>query len=354
MVEPRAAVKAMRAYSPPTGDRIGAVRLDFNENTVGCSPRVAAFLRKVLDEDLVATYPGYADTIPHLAEHFSVADGELALTNGTDEAIQLLVNTFVDAGDEVVIPSPTYAMYRFYAEVAGARVVEVPVLADDPWQTPGTNPGSDQLLSRIGPATKAVFISNPNNPTGSSYTPEFLRRLLDCAPGACVLVDEAYFEFHGATMLPFLSKHPNLFMSRTFSKAYGLAALRVGCLFSQSANIASVRKCQSPYSVNMIAALAATEAVRDDGYVATYVQSALEGRRLTEEGLDRLGYRFLPSRGNFVLFDSGAKAGLILANCGRGGIRIRDRGQELPGALRVTAGTREQAARFISVLEALS
>ncbi len=182
---------------------------------------------------------------------------ELLLTNGTDEAIQVLVNTYLDDADEVIIARPSYAMYRFYAEVAGAKIREIDYL-------PGTLAFPlAELLEAITPATRAILISNPNNPTGTAIGVPEIEQILERAPQAAVLIDEAYYEFCGITALPLIAKYPNLFVSRTFSKVYGMAAMRIGCLFSQAGNIQYLHKAQSPYSVNMLAALAAEAAIQD-------------------------------------------------------------------------------------------
>src|SRR6202034_1399521 len=224
---------------------------DFNENTVGCSPRVIEFLRARLCEQQLSIYPEYTKAKPALAEFFKVQPDELLLTNGTDEAIQVLINTYVNDEDEVIILRPSYAMYRFYAEVAGANIREVDYI-------PGTLAFPlAQLLDSITPSTRAILISNPNNPTGTATDIPAIKQILRRAPQAAVLIDEAYYEFCGVTALPLLPNHPNLFICRTFSKVYGMAAMRIGCLFSQAANIQYLHKAQSPYSVNMLAALAA-------------------------------------------------------------------------------------------------
>ena len=180
-----------------------------------------------------------------LAAHFGVAQDELLLTNGTDEAIQVLVNTFVDAGDEVVLLKPSYAMYRFYAELAGATVREVTYLE------PNLDFPAEALLEAIRPGTKAVFLANPNNPTGSSASLEVIRSILDRTPQAAVLIDEAYFEFCGLTTLPLVRAWPNLFVCRTFSKAYGLAAMRLGYAVAPKEVVQRMR----PFSIGSINAL---------------------------------------------------------------------------------------------------
>ena len=156
-----------------------------------------------------------------------MAHDELTLTNGTDEAIQLLINTYVNAGDQVIVLRPSYAMYRFYGQLAGADLCEIDYRA-------GTLAFPlKELLERITPATRAVLIGNPNNPTGTGIDVSGIRQILRQASNAAVLIDEAYYEFSGVTVLPLLSEHSNLFVSRTFSKTYGMAAMRCGCLFSQ-------------------------------------------------------------------------------------------------------------------------
>jgi histidinol-phosphate aminotransferase len=342
---PRAAVQRMTPYSPPTGGRADKLRLDFNENTVGCSPTVAEFLRTHVSDDLLAIYPEYEAAKRELAGHFAVRESEMLLTNGTDEAIQVLINTFVDDGDEVIILQPSYAMYRFYAELGGAAIREVRY-RDESLGFP-----LEELLDAIGPQTRAILISNPNNPTGTAVKLDVIEGLLAHAPHAAVLIDEAYFEFFGTTALPLISERPNLFVTRTFSKTYGMASVRLGCLFSDPRNVESMRKAQSPYSVNMLAAAAARVAVRDRDYINNYVREVLAARELLCGGLERLGVPFYRSEGNFVLVRFGARAGEIRESFAQAGVLVRDRSHELAGCVRVTVGTCEQTTRFLTELE---
>jgi histidinol-phosphate aminotransferase len=346
MIEPRAAVRAMAPYSPPSGGREGKLRLDFNENTVGCSPRVIEALREYLTADHLSIYPEYAAALRDLAAFFSISSDEFTLTNGTDEAIQLLVNTFVEHGGGVLTLKPSYAMYKFYAQIAGATIREVDYPAD--LQFP-----LDAFIGAIEPATRAILIANPNNPTGGAIGLNEIRRILDAAPNAAVLLDEAYFDFFGVTALPWIREYKNLFVSRTFSKVYGLAAMRCGCLFSSAENIQWIRKAQSPYSVNSLAVIAARAAVHDREYIQRYAAEVIEARRLACTGLDRLGIRYFPSHANFVLFYAGERSIPIRDALRDRNVLIRDRSYEIPGCVRVTIGTREQVERFLSELEKL-
>ena len=333
------AVEHMAPYHPPSGGRSGKLRLDFNENTIGCSPKVIEYLRDKLTADSLSIYPEYLDTVRELASYFAVAPGELQLTNGTDEAIQILVNTFVDDGDEVLILKPSYAMYRFYAELAGAKIREID------YQAGSLAFPLERFLKSIGPHTKAILIANPNNPTGTWLALEGVKQIIDAAPNAAVLVDEAYFEFCGESALPWIRQHKNFFVSRTFSKVFGMAAMRCGCLFSCVENVRWMQKAQSPYSVNMLAAIAARAAIQDPAYIESYVKEVVQARELAYKGLEKLGIPTFPSRANFILLHAGERAIPIRDALRERGVLIRDRSYEIPGCVRVTIGSRQQIGR---------
>jgi histidinol-phosphate aminotransferase len=335
----------MAPYSPPTGNRLDKLRLDFNENTVGCSPRVIERLKSALDAGLLTIYPDYAKVKTALAAFFRVSPEELLLTNGTDEAIQVLINTYVDDGDEVIVLRPSYAMYRFYAEVAGAKIVEVD------YEPPALTFPLTGLLAAITPRTRAILIANPNNPTGTAINLAGIEQILKAAPHAAVLVDEAYYEFFGVTSLSLLWKYPQLFVSRTFSKVYGMAALRMGCLFSQAANVKYLHKAQSPYSVNTLAVIAAEAAIEDSVWIEDYVAEALAAREMLELGLEKLGINYVPGSANFILGYFGDRAPEICSALREKAILVRDRSYEIPGGVRITVGTREQTGRVLAELE---
>lgn len=344
VLSPRPAVERMAPYSPPTAGRAGKLRLDFNENTVGCSPRVLRALRRCASREGLAVYPEYGEAREKLSAFFGVTQAELLFTNGTDEAIQILTSTYVADGDRVLVLSPSYAMYRFYAELAGAALGEVPYRPSD-LAFP-----LEQLLAAITAQTRAVLIANPNNPTGTAVELAGLRHILERAENAAVLVDEAYFEFCGTTALGLLHDYPNLFVSRTFSKVYGMAGLRLGCLFSQPENILWLHKAQSPYSVNSLAVLCAAEAVEDRGYIERYVAEALESRRRLCRAFDRMKIPYYPSAANFVLARFGDRSIEIRDRLREKGVLVRDRSYEIPGSIRITVGKKAQLRRFLTAL----
>ena len=345
-LQPREAVRAMRPYTPPTQGREHAMRLDFNENTIGCSPAVLAAITSALTGDRLAMYPEYNTALSQVAAFLDVPQDNIMLTNGTDEAIQVLVNTFVEPGSELLILHPSYAMYRFYAEVAGVKVHEVGYNVEDGLRFP-----LRALLDAIKPNTRAIFVANPNNPTGGAVSLDEIRQLLNAAPNVLVLVDEAYVEFSGISALSLISQFPQLVISRTFSKVFGLAGLRCGCLISNSENIAWAKKAQSPYSVNVLAAVAASAAVQDTSFVDAYVQEVISARTFVVSELNRLGIRQFPTDANFVLIDLAGRAQEIVDRLRKAEILIRNRSHELPGCVRVTIGTNKQMQQFISELE---
>ena len=345
VLKPRQAVLDMAPYHPPSGGRRNKLRLDFNENTVGAPPHVLDFIKRFITAADLSMYPEYDHALPELSQHFGVTAEQLTLTNGTDEAIQLLINTFVDDEQDVLLLRPTYAMYRFYAQLAGARIEEVD------YKEGSLAFPVDDLLARITNATRAVLISNPNNPTGTGTNLNVIERILRKAENAAVLIDEAYFEFSGVTALPLIRTYPNLFVSRTFSKIYGMAAMRCGCLLSQAANVGHLRKAQSPYSVNMIAAMSARIAVQEQKFIEDYALEVLAARELLYVGFEHLNIPYIKSQANFVLFQAGDRALAVRDELRNRGVLVRDRSYELPGYVRVTVGTRDQIQRFLDELE---
>jgi histidinol-phosphate aminotransferase len=229
--------------------------------------------------------------------------------------------------------------------VAGAKIREVD------YPAPGLGFPLQAVLDAITPDTRAVIFANPNNPTGTGVSLLGIERILHRARRAVVLVDEAYYEFAGVTALTEIERVPNLFVSRTFSKVFGMAAMRLGCLFSHQANIEYLHKAQSPYSVNALAVVAARAAVADHDYIEKYVAEVLAARELLCVGLEKLGIVYIPSSGNFVLARLGDRAIEVRDALRDLGILVRDRSYEAPGCVRMTVGTREQTRRLLDHLE---
>jgi len=344
----RRAVLAMAPYGAPEEGRARKLRLDFNENTVGCSPAVLRALSRMTAEQM-AIYPEYQATTRRLARFFRVRPEEIHLTNGIDDALHLIADTFIEDGDSVLVAEPTFDMYRFFSELAGARVTALRY--DDEMKFPVADVlrelrGSPPSIPRV------LFIANPNNPTGTLVQPEDLRRILRAASRTLVLVDEAYFDFSGLTILSWIRQYSNLLVARTFSKAAGLAALRLGCLFAKPEILSVMRRACTPYPVNTAALVAAEASIRDARFLRNYTREVLQSRALLEEGLTRLGARVYPSAANFVLVDFGPGAHRLVRTLDRKGILVRERKDfSREGFMRISAGTRADTRRLLRAIE---
>jgi histidinol-phosphate aminotransferase len=343
MLKAREAVRNLPTYHPPLSGRDG-LRLDFNENTAGCSPRVLARLREVTAEE-IARYPERGPVEAVVADYFGLKAGELLLTNGVDEAIHLLCETFLEPGDEAIIVVPTFAMYAISAAATGARVIRVPAGADFQFPLCG-------VLSQVTPKTRLIAIANPNNPTGAVAANEGLLRIAREVPQAAILIDEAYFEFYGTTLLGQWRNLPNLFVARTFSKAYGLAGLRIGVLAGDAAHIAMVNRVSSPYNVNGVALACLPTALADEEYVRTYVGQVQLGRELLQQEFGRWGIRCWASEANFVLASFGPAKGAFIQGMRERGILVRDRSADhgCEGCVRITLGTADHTDRLLRAL----
>ena len=342
-VMPRARVQAMKEYHPPLGNR-NALRLDFNENTLACSPKVRDVLGRI-SAGALTRYPEREPVEAIVAAHLGLAAQQVALTNGVDEAIHVLFETFLEAGDELLLPVPTYAMYEIYASSTDARIV--PVLAADDLRFP-----CERLLAAITPRTKIIAVASPNSPSGSVATRAQLLDIAACAPQAVMLVDEAYFHFHSETLMDLIGVVPNLVVARTFSKAYGLAGLRLGLLAGPVELMRWVRRVLSPYSVNALALACLLPAIEDTAYLDWYVSEVLAARAEFEAALDAAGLRRWPSRANFVLVEIGHQHAQFVRLMSVAGVLIRDRSSDpgCDGRVRITIGTREQMRQAIVAL----
>lgn len=343
----RKAVERMQPYRPPLEGRARKLRLDFNENTVGCSPRVLRALAKLTSTD-ISIYPEQESLRRKLATFFGVSDEQLLLTNGTDEALHLIVGTFVEPRDTVLVVEPTFAMYRFYSELSGARIRALRY--DDSLRFP-----LRQVIEELRRKPTVFFLANPNNPTGNILSIREIRQVLAAATHTMLVVDEAYFEYSGITVLPRVRRHKNLIVTRTFSKAAGLAGLRLGCIFAHRDVAAAMRKAESPYAVNVAALVAAQAAVQDHAFLARTFREFNASKRVLESGLKDLGFHIFPSAANFVLIDAGSPAKRIVAALAKRGILIRDRSGDFGGRgfVRITVGTLPQTRRVLNELKAV-
>jgi histidinol-phosphate aminotransferase len=340
----RRAILNRRTYEAPAEGRQNKVRLDFNENTAGCSPAVRRALAKLSTRQL-AMYPEYEERARRVAKYFGVRTDELLLTNGGDEALRVFFDTFVDAGSCVVICEPTFPMYRYYAEISGARIHALRSGANMEF------PVADAVAA-LQNKPRVLFIANPNNPTGTLVGHADLERIVRAAKATVIVIDEAYAEFSNLTVLPWLRKYPHLFVTRTFSKAAGLAGLRLGAVLAAKDSLAMLRRAMPPYPVNIAALVAAEAAIRDVRALEKYVRNITRAREWVQDKLQRMGVTCYPSAGNFVLVDFGPSGPALFKRLARKGILVRARNEIGPGFARITIGTEPEMKKFICETEA--
>jgi histidinol-phosphate aminotransferase len=344
----RRAVQTLKEYHPPLGGREG-LRLDFNENVDGCSPRVLETLHAITSETL-NKYPEREPGEHKVAQAVGLEPAQVLLTNGVDEAIHLLAECYLEPGDETLVAVPTFSMYEIYALATGSVVRTVQ--AGDDLQFP-----FEAMLRAITPKTRMICIATPNNPTGAVATRQQLLAIIEAAPQAAVLIDEAYIHFGGQSLVDQIGVRDNLFVVRTFSKAYGLAGFRLGALFGSAEQMRMVRRVASPYSVNGVVLTCLQAALDDRDYIAGYVEQVLDGRVKVEQFYRERGIPYWPSQANFVLAYFGDYRQAFVSEMRRRGILVRDRNSDpgCAGCVRITIGNRLQTERLLrEVPEALA
>jgi len=323
------------------------IKLASNENPRGASPKVQAAIAAAVSE--LTRYPdGNAFALKAaLASRLGVAAEQIVLGNGSNDVLELVAQAFLRPGDHVVFSQYAFIVYPLATQARGARGIEVP--AKD------YGHDLDAMRSAITSETRVVFIANPNNPTGTWLPGHVVERFIDSVPrDVIVVLDEAYNEFldpsEQAESTAWVSTHPNLVVSHTFSKAHGLAALRVGYGVMNPEVADLLNRVRQPFNVNALAQAAALAALDDVQYVEDSRRLNREGMRQLESALRELGVRFLPSRGNFVMIEVGDASAVYQALL-RDGVIVRPvANYNLPTWLRVTVGTTSENERFLAAL----
>jgi histidinol-phosphate aminotransferase len=327
------------------------LRLHLNENTGGCSPRVLEAIRRLHTTD-VSTYPSYPSLVRACATHFGVDPDWVLVTNGLDEGILMAAVGHIARAQrydaETIVPLPAFDPYPNSTEAVGATVIRVP-----PGQ--GFVFPAEAVLKAISTRTRMIFLNTPNNPTGQLIPISDLRRIAEAAADAVVLVDEAYIEFGGQTFIPELSRYPNVLVGRTFSKAYGLAGMRVGILIGQPAALEPVRAVTLPFNINAVAIAATLAALEDRDFLPRYAADVARSRELLYAACARLGLEYWKSAANFVLVRVGDPVLPFVNALADKNIHVRDRSKDpaTPGCIRITTGLIEHTEAAISALEAV-
>lgn len=326
-------------------DPAGIIKLASNENAFGPSPRAVAVAKAALEQGELYPDGGCFALREKLAQVRGLAPDQFIIGNGSNEIIELLGHALIGAGDEVVMGSPAFVVYKLVTLVFGGKAVEVP-LVNHRHDLPA-------IRAAITPRTKLVYVCSPNNPTGTANTEEELLTFARSLPEHVVAVfDEAYAEYipQPPDLRPLLREGRNVICLRTFSKIYGLASLRIGYGYAAAETIALLNRVRQPFNVNAIAQAAAVAALDDVEFTTRCRDANLAGLRQLEAGFRKLGLEYVPSVANFLVVRVGDGARVFDALQRRGVIVRPLKPYAMPEWLRVTVGTPEQNERLLAEL----
>jgi len=327
------------------------IKLASNENPLGPSPKAVEAIRGYASK--INFYPdgGSFYLKKALGEKLGIKEDNIILGNGSDEIVSLITRIFLQKGDEAIMGDPSFLMYKIDAQLSRAKVTSVPLK--------NSRLDLSEMSKAVGSKTKLIFISNPNNPTGTIITEDEVEHFLRDVPSRILTVfDEAYYEYVEDTNYPqsidLLDRNSNIIILRTFSKIYGLAGLRVGYGVGSPEIIELLNKARPPFNVNSLAQVAALASLEDEDQVNRSKSLVREGKEFLYSHLRRLKVSFIPTQANFILIKIGKKAKDIEAKLLKKGIIVRGMGAySLPHYIRVTIGTKPQNEEFIKNLQTI-
>jgi histidinol-phosphate aminotransferase len=341
-------IVALSAYRPPLEGRNphAFTLLDFNERTIPIAENVRRALHDYIDAGRLQMYPAYGDIVTRLADYAEVDESQLMITNGSDQGIDLVFRAVSSPNAEAIIPGPSFAMYHQCAKV------EAMTLREPQYTQRGGYPLAE-VLSAINTNTRIVVVSNPNNPCGTLVSVEAIRQIADAAPHAAILIDECYFEYSRATAVSLIGRYSNIFVTRTFSKTWGMPSLRFGYLISAEENILALCNVRGPYDINQLAVVAANAALDDSSETQSYVKEVMEeAKPLVESWLDSAKINYWRSRANY-LWCFPERPERVSDHLQEYGFLVRPKAYNDQVGLRITVGTLAQMQRLIAVWEML-
>lgn len=347
MIAARKYVQGIKRYEAPLDGRRQKLRLDFNENTQGPSPLVMEAVRQ-LPPNAYATYPEYCGLEAAFGDVLGVAGSHVAAFNGTDAAIRAICAAYGEPGSEALIATPTFGYYAACVQQHGMQCVDVAYGADFAFPL-------QAFKQSLKAEPRLCFICNPNNPTGTVLDTHTVMSLARSAPATLFVIDEAYAEFSGVSVLPDAVNQPNMLVLRSLSSAFGLAALRVGVAVGHAQLLESLRCVAGPYDLNMFAVVAARAALADLPYVESYVAEVRGAAEWTAAELRRRAVRHHVGGANFMVVWPKREISEVVEALNRGGVLVRNMDDHplLEGSFRLTVGTREQMGRFMRLFASL-
>lgn len=345
MIRARPSVEALSRYVAPLEGRRGLLRLDFNENTVGPSPRVVTAIRE-LPPEAYSTYPEYAGLVETYAAHAGLPAASVAVFNGADAAIRSVFDAFGEPGATFLTTEPTFGYYRPCALLAGMSIEPVPYASDlsFPWAA---------FEDRLRAEPRICIICNPNNPTSTLVEPSRILALARAHQQTLFVVDELYVSFTKQSVLPEAIREPNVIALRSLSKSMGIAGLRLGFACGAPELVERAFRVTGPYDINTFAVIAGKAALADTEYVERYVAEVAAAKAWSVAQLERLGIRYFSQGGNYMLVWPGRDVAAVEGELRARGILVRSMAGKpvIDGSFRLSIGTREQMERFFAALE---
>lgn len=343
MIKPKKSLENIDVYRAERYTQPWSMKLDSNENYLGPSPRVIERLSK-LDVKDISLYPAYGFLYEKIAEVNCVDIENIAVTNGADEAIESIINTYLSPEDSIITVTPTFAMPKIYTGIVGAKYIEVPY--KERWKFP-----EESFIEAIDDNVKIILITSPNNPTGDTVSPEFVEKVLNKFPDKLLILDEVYATYSDCAHTSLIQKYDNLVLVRSLSKDYALAGLRVGYILSNNENIKNISKVLSPYTVNNIAAIAAIEALSDTKYIEFAANEIKRARVYLSSEFAVLGAKIYESQANFIFADFGESIDFIYDTLKNNNIVVKKFSGDLEGFLRITVPSAAASQEIIRILQ---
>ena len=337
-------IQNLEAYPVPLFDEVGYLKLDSNESDFGPSPKVIEALRQIEASD-IQYYPFYGELLQKLADFHKINIENIILTAGADEGINSILSTFLNEGQSVLTVTPSFVMPKIYSKINGLNYVELPY--KQKWVFP-----TEDFINNIDKAD-FIHLTTPNSPTGEVIDRTSIEKIIEKAGEKPILIDETYANYSGITNLDLLEGRENIFITRSFSKDFALAGLRLGYIISAPENIIELRKALSPYNVSTLAVKAGVAALDDLQYFQNVKTEMEKSKEILTKGLEKLGAKIYPSKTNFICVDFGSKADFIYKKLLDNKIKVKyfNQAPMLENCFRIGVPRLENTLKLLNALE---
>lgn len=344
-MKPKTSVEKMQGYYVPMYENNWDIKIDSNENNYGASPNVVRALKEINNQN-ISFYPFYGELSQKIADFYGFEVDNIKVTNGADEAIQGIIQTYLEEGETLLTLDVSFEMPVIYSKIQGGNITRIPF--KEKWKFP-----IDDFINAINKDVKIIYIASPNNPTGNLIEEKNLQKILEKSQGKVVLIDETYANYGGTTYKEYVKQYDNVFIVRSFSKDFALAGMRLGCIISAKENIDNLKKVISPFSVNSLAMVAGIAALDDVQYFYNIKEEILSSKDELSKFFEDLGAIVYKSYANFILVDFKQKAEFVYNKLKKASIAVKlfKKGSTLENHLRITIPTKQGVKKIKEVLK---